>query len=49
VEIWAEGGDQGLDTLENFLREGPPGAVVRELKSMPGAAEGRYTGFDVTY
>lgn len=49
VEVWAEGPEHLLDKLEESLKMGPPGSVVRELKSIPTAASGRHVGFNVTY
>lgn len=49
VEVWAEGPEDDLDVFEALLKKGPPGSVVRDLKSTPAAATGRHTGFNVTY
>ena len=49
VEAWAEGSEDGLDALEAALKSGPPGAVVRGLRSEPAAATGAYIDFDVTF
>lgn len=49
VEVWAEGPEGLLDQLEERLKEGPPGSVVRELDSIPSAESGIHTGFNVTY
>ena len=49
VEAWAEGPDDELDAFEAALREGPPGALVRSLRSEPAAATGACAGFDVTF
>lgn len=49
LEVWVEGPEFLLDAFENDLREGPPGASVRNCESRPVAATGRYTGFHVTY
>ena len=49
VEVWAEGADDGLDSLESVLRDGPPGAMVREIQAEKQPATGRYSGFDLIW
>ncbi len=47
VRVAAEGPPDALDALEARLREGPPGAAVRELRSGRGTATGVFERFDV--
>ena len=49
VEVWAEGREAALDELEEKLREGPPGALVRELHGGPVNSLGTHTDFVVKY
>lgn len=49
VEVWAEGVDDNLDLLESLLRDGPPGAMVREVQAEKKSSTGRYSGFDMTW
>ena len=49
VEVWAEGADDNLDLLESLLRDGPPGAMVREVQAEIMSSTGRYSGFDMTW
>ncbi|KGM38877.1 hypothetical protein JY97_14115 [Alkalispirochaeta odontotermitis] len=49
VEVWAEGEETVLDELEKELREGPPGASVRELHGGSVNSSGTHTDFIVRY
>ena len=49
VEVWAEGAEDNLDSLESVLKDGPPGAMVREVQAVIKSSTGRYSGFDITW
>jgi len=46
VEVWAEGADEALDSYLDWLREGPPGAVVSSVRTARREIAG-YASFDV--
>ena len=46
VEVVASGDPADLDQLEEFLRQGPPLAIVGAVDSAP-AAERKFEGFEV--
>jgi acylphosphatase len=45
VEVQAEGDPSDLDTLEEFLRTGPRGAVVTDVDARRGPATGEFSRF----
>jgi len=49
VEVWAEGREMALKKLEEKLKEGPPGALIRELHGEPTVSSGNHVGFVVRY
>ncbi len=49
VEVWAEGSEDALDSLEASLKGGPPGASVRDVRIESAEATCAGGGFDVTY
>ncbi len=49
VEVWAEGKEDILESLESLLKDGPSGSMVREVQSRKTQGTGRYHDFDITY
>jgi acylphosphatase len=49
VEVWAEGPPCALADFLAWLEEGPPGAVVRALRSEKRDPTGRYATFDIEF
>ncbi len=49
VEVWAEGEESDLDSLESALKGGPSGSRVKFVEVRPAMATGSYVGFDVTF
>lgn len=49
VEVVAEGGREDLESLERFLRAGPPGAKVAHLEAKWLPAEGGLGNFSIRY
>ncbi|MDR0450545.1 MAG: acylphosphatase [Treponema sp.] len=47
VEVWAEGEREKLESLLIWLRRGPPGARVDQVKSKRAAALGVYRNFSI--
>jgi acylphosphatase len=47
VEVWAEGSGEKLDALLQWLRRGPPGARVDEVRYDRCPPAGRYRNFSV--
>lgn len=47
VEVVAVGSDAGLDTLERWLRQGPPLANVSELTREPLSSIAEFPGFSM--
>ena len=48
VELVAEGPAASLDQLERLLQQGPPGAVVDEVRASRSPASGTYLRFQIT-
>jgi len=49
VEVWAEGAESALDSLESLLGKGPAGSMVKEVQCSSSTASGRFHDFDITY
>jgi acylphosphatase len=49
VEVWAEGSPGQLETLLQWLRLGPPGALVEAVRRHDAAPTGNYRDFGVEY
>ena len=49
VEVWAEGAEEKLETLLQWLRRGPPGARVDTVHHETCPPTGKYRGFGVEY
>jgi acylphosphatase len=49
VEVLAEGNEEKLQILLDWLQVGPPGAIVRHVESHPVAYSGVYNGFGIDY
>jgi len=49
VEVWAEGAEEKLETLLNWLRRGPPGSRVDSLDCSKQNPTGEYSGFRVEH
>lgn len=49
VETVAEGPEAGLEAFERFLRQGPPSAVVDEVRASRGVATGEFARFEVRW
>jgi len=49
VEVWAEGKEETLESLDLLLKDGPSGSMVREVQSRKTTGTGRYHDFDITY
>jgi acylphosphatase len=49
VEVHAEGPPAALDDFLAWLREGPPGAVVRGVEVEAARADASLQGFDVEF
>ena len=48
VEVWAEGTQEKLDLLLEWLRKGPPGARVETVHSEKTSPTGKYRQFSVS-
>lgn len=49
VEVWAEGGREGLEKLLEYLRIGPAAARVDKVAVSWRAGTGNFTSFQVRY
>lgn len=49
VEVVAEGSPENCTRLLEWLKKGPPGAYVREVKVQNSTYNGLYRGFTVQY
>ena len=49
VEVWAEGNEGALDSLESLLEKGSAGSLVREVQCCSISVSGRFHNFDITY
>lgn len=49
VEVWAEGLESSLDSLESALMDGPSGAQVKEVQVETKPSTGRFNGFEITW
>ena len=49
VEAWAEGREENLDSLEDLLKKGPSGSLVKNVQTRSVTGSGRYHDFDITY
>jgi len=49
VEVHAEGDEKKLHSLIDWLRTGPPGAIVQNVESHPVAYSGLYNEFELKY
>jgi len=49
VEIWAEGSSLDIETLETLLHQGPPGALVRGVRTENHMPAGYHRGFEVVF
>jgi acylphosphatase len=47
VEIWAEGTKEKLETFLRWLRQGPPGARVDQVRYDMGRPAGTYRNFGI--
>lgn len=45
VEVLAEGPAEALDGLNAYCGQGPPGAIVRDLKASEETETGEFEGF----
>ncbi|MEN8235402.1 MAG: acylphosphatase [Actinomycetota bacterium] len=49
VEVWAQGTDDALDRIKQFLDRGPEGAVVETVSFEVVETDPRLTSFNVRY
>jgi len=49
VEVWAEGERLQLERLSGFLREGPPGARVKEVVTSWSEYTGAFSDFRIRH
>jgi len=49
VEVWAEGAEEKLEALLNWLKRGPPGARVDAVHYEPCQPTGKYQKFNVVH
>ncbi len=49
VEVIAEGDRAALERFLDLLRHGPSAAIVEEVDAGWGTADGRFSGFQVSY
>ncbi len=49
VEVHAEGERAQLENLMEFLKTGPPGAIVEKIESAWSEYTGSYTDFKINY
>jgi len=49
VEVWAEGAEEKLEALQNWLRRGPPVARVDTVRYEKKLPTGQYRRFSVTH
>lgn len=47
VRVVAEGPQDALESLVGRLRQGPPGAQVRDVRSVPSPPTGEFTSFGI--
>jgi len=47
VEVYAEGSKESLESFLDYLRHGPEGAIVRDMKVTWSSATGEYRDFAV--
>ena len=49
VEVVAEGAEEPLGRLREWLRRGPPGALVRQARFQELPVDGTYRDFSIDY
>jgi acylphosphatase len=49
VEVWAEGDRNQLERLSSFLKEGPPGARVKEVVTSWAEFTGNFPDFRIRH
>jgi len=49
VEIHCQGAAEAVDSMLSWLKEGPPGARVVDLKIRPVSPDASYTSFSIVY